>query len=413
MSDEFKMVFEYTSYKDIDLKGKKILIRPDINSNIDVENNTIRESPRIQALADALEEFKECAVVIMAHQSRPGSKDFTSLKLHANELKKYTDLPVKFVDDIFGEKAVQTIKDLKVGEVLVLDNVRKWDTENEIFEDFSEAEKTEMIQTLAPLFDYFIADAFGAAHRAQPSIIGWPSLVAGPTVIKEFEYMSKVLENPDKPLAMLIGGAKAIDKFKAMEYNFENERLDYALCAGLTAVLILEAIGINTGAPNKDAISKDLSKAKDEIKSTYEKFKEKIILPKDLVIEKDGEREDIDINKVGEYDEVTGDIGKETTNEFENIMQKCRTIIANGPPGIFEKEIFRKGTKEMAAAMAKATKENNALSIIGGGEFGTAAEMFGYSDDISFISTGGGAMLEILSGIDVPLVKALRLKIEI
>ncbi|TXT58053.1 MAG: Phosphoglycerate kinase [Promethearchaeota archaeon] len=403
-------MFEYTSYKDVDLKGKKVLIRPDINSNIDVENNKIRESPRIQALGEALDEFKDCAVVIMAHQSRPGSKDFTSLNLHADELKKYTDLPVKFVDDIFGEKAVQAIKNLKVGEVLVLDNVRKWDTENKTFDEFSEAQQTEMIQKLSPLFDYFIADAFGAAHRAQPSIIGWPTLVAGPTVVKEFEYMQKVLENPDKPLTMLIGGAKAIDKFKAMEYNFENERLDYALCAGLTAVLILEAIGINTGEPNKNAISKDLNKAKDEIISTYEKFKDKIILPRDLVIEKEGKREDIEVEKVGDYNAVTGDIGAKTSKEFEEIMKKSKTIIANGPPGIFEKEIFREGTKEMAEAMAKATKENDALTIIGGGEFGTAAEMFGYSDTISFISTGGGAMLEILSGIDVPLVKALREK---
>jgi phosphoglycerate kinase len=404
------MVFEYTSYKDVDLKGKKILIRPDINSNIDVENNTIRESPRIQALAKALEEFKDCAVVIMAHQSRPGRKDFTSLKLHADELKKYTDLPVKFVDDIFGEKAVQAIKDLKVGEVLVLDNVRKWDKETTIFEDFSEAEQTEMIQTLAPLFDYFIADAFGAAHRAQPSIIGWPTLVAGPTVIKEFEYMGKILENPDRPLAMIIGGAKAIDKFQAMKYNFENDRLDYALCAGLTAILILEALGKDTGKPNKEAIADDLAKAKDEIVATYEKFKDKIILPTDLVIEEDGGRKDIVIDEVGDYNEVTGDIGEATTSEFENIIQKSKTIIANGPPGIFEKEVFRKGTKEMSAAMAKATENNDALSIIGGGEFGTAAEMFGYSDNISFISTGGGAMLEILSGIDVPLVRALREK---
>lgn len=404
------MVFEYTSYKDVDLKGKKILIRPDINSNIDVENNTIRESPRIQALAEALEEFKECAIVVMAHQSRPGRKDFTSLKLHADELKKYTDLPVTFVDDIYGDKAVQAIKDLDVGEVLVLDNVRKFDKETTNFDDFSVAQQTEMIQTLAPLFDYFVADAFGAAHRAQPSIIGWPTLVAGPTVIKEFEVMSKLLEDPKKPLAMLIGGAKAIDKFQAMQYNFENDRLDYGLCAGLTAVLIFEALGTPTGEPNRELIADDLKKAKDDINEVYEEYKDKIILPMDLTIEEDGEREDIDVEEVGKHDKTTGDIGDKTIEKFTKIIKQCKTIIANGPPGIFEKEIFRKGTNEMATAMAEATKENDAFTVIGGGEFGAAAEMLGYADDISFISTGGGAMLEILSGIDVPLVRALREK---
>jgi len=403
-------MFDYKSYKDVDLKGKKILMRVDINSNIDVENNRIRESPRIHALIPSLEELKESAVVIMAHQSRPGKKDFISLELHAEEIRKLLDRPVKFVEDIFGEKAINAIKDLKVGEVLVLNNVRMWELETKQFKDFSEAENLEMIKTLSPLFDYFIADAFGAAHRAQPSIIGWPTLVAGPTTVKEFEYMSKILESPEKPMIMLIGGAKAIDKFKAMEYNFENGKLDYALCSCLTAILILEAIGVETGEPNRGAIAKDLEEAKDNIKKTYEKFKDKIILPKDLIIEENGNRKAIAISELKNYNAVTGDIGPLTTEEFKDIIMKAKTIIANGPPGIFEKEVFRKGTFDMVEAMALAAKNCGALSIIGGGEMGTAAEMSGYAQDVSFISTGGGALLEILSGKDVPMVRALREK---
>jgi phosphoglycerate kinase len=403
-------MFDYKSYKDVDLKGKKILMRVDINSNIDVENNRIRESPRIHALIPALEELKDSAVVIMAHQSRPEDKDFTSLEMHAAEIRKLLNRPVIYVEDVFGEKALKAIRDLKVGEVLVLNNVRTWELENKTFKDFSEAGKLEMIQTLSPLFDYFIADAFGAAHRAQPSIIGWPTLLAGPTTVKEFEYMSKILENPEKPIVMLIGGAKAIDKFNAMKYNFENDKLDYALCSGLTAVLIMEAIGIETGEPNKRAIAKDLEKAREDIKATYEKFKDKIILPKDLVIDDNGNRKAISIDELKEYNAVTGDIGPKTTEEFKNIILNAKTIIANGPPGIFEKEVFRKGTFDMAEAMAEAAKNRGALSVIGGGEMGTAAEMSGYAQDVSFISTGGGAMLEILSGKEVPMVRALREK---
>ncbi len=403
-------MFEYKSYKDVDLKGKKVLIRPDINSNIDIENNKIRESPRIHALIPALNELKDSAVVVMAHQSRPGAKDFTSLELHAGEIRKLLDRPVKYVDDVFGEKAVQAIKDLKAGEVLVLNNVRTWDTENKQFKDFAEAEQLEMIQTLAPLFDYFIADAFGAAHRAQPSIIGWPTLLAGPTTVKEFEYMSKILENPGRPMVMLIGGAKAIDKFIAMEYNFDNERLDYALCSGLTAILILEAIGISTGEPNRKVIAKDLEKEQERIKATYEKYKDKIILPKDLIIDDNGNRKVVAVDEIGKYNAVAGDIGPKTTEEFKEIVLKAKTIIANGPPGIFEQEVFRKGTFDMAEIMAEVSKNKGALTVIGGGEMGTAAEMSGYANDVSFISTGGGAMLEILSGKDVPMVKALREK---
>ena len=403
-------MFEYKSYKDVDLKGKKVLIRPDINSNIDIENNKIRESPRIHALIPSLNELKDSAVVVMAHQSRPGAKDFTSLELHAGEIRKLLDRPVKYVDDVFGEKAVQAIKDLKAGEVLVLNNVRTWDTENKQFKDFAEAEQLEMIQTLAPLFDYFIADAFGAAHRAQPSIIGWPTLLAGPTTVKEFEYMSKILENPGRPMVMLIGGAKAIDKFIAMEYNFDNERLDYALCSGLTAILILEAIGISTGEPNRKVIAKDLEKEQERIKATYEKYKDKIILPKDLIIDDNGNRKVVAVDEIGKYNAVAGDIGPKTTEEFKEIVLKAKTIIANGPPGIFEQEVFRKGTFDMAEIMAEVSKNKGALTVIGGGEMGTAAEMSGYANDVSFISTGGGAMLEILSGKDVPMVKALREK---
>jgi phosphoglycerate kinase len=403
-------MFDYKSYKDVDLKGKKILMRVDINSNIDVENNRIRESPRIHALIPSLEELKDSAVVIMAHQSRPGKKDFISLELHAGEIRKLLDRPVIFVEDIFGEKAINAIKDLKVGEVLVLNNVRMWELETKQFKDFSEAANLEMIKTLSPLFDYFIADAFGAAHRAQPSIIGWPTLVAGPTTVKEFEYMSKILESPEKPMIMLIGGAKAIDKFKAMKFNFENEKLDYALCSGLTAILILEATGVETGEPNRAGIAKDLDKAKDDIRETYEKFKDKIILPKDLIIEDNGNRKAVDVSELKDHNAVTGDIGPKTTELFKEIIMKAKTIIANGPPGIFEKEVFRKGTFDMAEAMALAAKNCGALSVIGGGEMGTAAEMSGYAQDVSFISTGGGAMLEILSGKDVPMVRALREK---
>ena len=403
-------MFDYKSYKDVDLKGKKVLMRVDINSNIDIENNRIRESPRIHALIPSLKELKESAVVIMAHQSRPGKKDFTSLELHAEEIRKLMDRPVIYVEDVFGKKAINAIKDLKVGEVLVLNNVRTWELETKQFKDFSEAANLEMIKTLAPLFDYFIADAFGAAHRAQPSIIGWPTLVAGPTTVKEFEYMSKILEAPEKPMVMLIGGAKAIDKFKAMKFNFENDKLDYALCSGLTAVLIFEAIGVETGEPNRRVIAKDLDKAKDDIKETYEKFKDKIILPIDLVIDDNGDRKAINIDELKDYNAVTGDIGPKTTEKFKSIIMKAKTIIANGPPGIFEKEVFRKGTFDMAQAMAEATKTQGALSVIGGGEMGTAAEMSGYAQDVSFISTGGGAMLEILSGKDVPMVRALREK---
>ena len=405
------MKIDYTSYKDVDLKEKKVIIRVDINSNIDVEKMEIRDSPRIRALVPALNDyFKDSAVIILAHQSRPGRDDFTDLDIHAKEIEKYLGRPVKFVRDIFGEQAVNAIKELKPGEVLVLNNVRKWEPETKGYKDFSEAENTEMVKTLFPLVDYVIVDAFGAAHRAHVSIIGWPKMLAGPITDKELDALKKIMDVPDKPMAMLIGGAKAIDKFKAMKYNFDNEKLDYALCSGLTAILIFEALGKNMGEPNHKIIANDLEENKEMIKETYGKYKDKIILPEDLIIDDNGNRKAIGIDEAGTYNTTTGDIGPKTAEQFKDIIMKCKTIIANGPPGIFEKEVFREATNEIVKAMVKATKEKGALTIIGGGEMGAAASMAGLADDVSFISTAGGAMLEILSGKDLPMIKALREK---
>lgn len=405
------MKIDYTSYKDVKLKGKKILMRVDINSNIDLEKMEIRDSPRIRTLVSALNEhFNKSAVIILAHQSRPGREDFTDLDIHAREIEKYLGRPVKFVKDIFGDLATQAIKDLNPGEVLVLNNVRKFEGEMKNYEDFSEAENTEMVKTLFPLVDYVIVDAFGAAHRAHASIVGWPKMMAGPITDKELDALKKIMQGPEKPMAMLIGGAKAIDKFKAMKYNFDNDKLDYALCSGLTAILIFEALGKNMGEPNHKIIAEDLEANKDMIVETYEKYKDKIILPEDLIIDDNGNRKTIEIDEAGTYNTTTGDIGPKTVDKFNEILMKCKTIVANGPPGIFEKEVFRKGTNEIVGTMVAATKKNNALTIIGGGEMGAAASMAGKADDVSFISTAGGAMLEILSGKDLPMIRALREK---
>ncbi len=404
------MKIDYTSYKDVDLKGKKVLMRVDINSNIDVEKMEITKSPRIGVLVPFLNEiYKESAVIIIAHQSRPGNDDFTDLDIHAREIERQLGRPVKFVKDIFGDIAVNAIKELKPGEVLVLNNIRKYEAEMKSYDDFSEAENLDMIKTLFPLVDYAIVDAFGAAHRAHASIVGWPKMIAGPITDRELNNLKKIIEAPDKPMAMLIGGAKAIDKFKAMKYNFENEKLDYALCSGLTAILIFEALGKNMGEVNHKIIAKDLEVNKDMLVNTYKKYEDRIILPVDLIIEENGARKTITIDETGSYNTTTGDIGPKTVEKFKEIMKKCKTIIANGPPGIFEMEVFRDATNEMVSAMVEATK-NGALTIIGGGEMGAAAEMSGMADGVSFISTAGGAMLEIISGKELPMIRALREK---
>ncbi|MHA1339558.1 MAG: phosphoglycerate kinase [Promethearchaeota archaeon] len=399
---------KFKSVDDFDLKGKKVLLRVDINSSIDLEKNQIRKDPRIRAILPTLEALKDSAIVILAHQSRPGKKDFTSLELHANKLKEYLGDRVKYVDDIYGKKAINAIKALKPGEILVLDNVRKVDIENKNM-SIEEAEQAPHIKTLAPLFDFYVNDAFGAAHRSQPSLIGWPTLICGPLVKKELEMVNRIF-NPERPSVMLVGGAKADDKFKALKFNLEEGKLDYALVCGLTATMMILAKGEKLSEEDEKLVKEYVEQLKPQILELMDKFSDKILFPEDVAVEENGKRKEYPIEKIKEINKPIGDIGEKTIKKFADIIEKAKTVVANGPPGIFEKEIFTKGSFELVKAMAKATQKNGAYTVIGGGEMGTAAEMSGLADKISMISTGGGALLNIISGKKVPLIQALEAK---
>ncbi|MHA1681918.1 MAG: phosphoglycerate kinase [Promethearchaeota archaeon] len=396
------MELKYKTINDVDLAGKRVLLRVDMNSTVDLEKNELREDPRIRAIVPTVKALAKSKLVVVAHQSRPGKKDFVNLKLHAKHLDGYVDQKVTFVEDIFGDDAVRAIKNLNDGEVLVLDNVRKFSQENDTMTP-EEAANTELVKTLAPLFDYFVNDAFGAAHRAQPSIIGWPTLLAGPLVEKELKVLNKIVLNPDKPMVMLVGGAKAKGKYKACKYNIENDKADKVLIAGLTAVLLFEAKGESLGEANKKLIAKDLEKIGDDAKAFMEKYGDRVILPVDFAYEKDGARAIASPGEISSMNVGQGDVGPKTIELFKKEIMKSKTVVANGPPGIFEKSIFQKGTYDLIDAMA----ESPGYTVIGGGEMGTAAEETGKAREISFISTGGGAMLEFLSGKSLPLLEAL------
>ncbi|MHA1776145.1 MAG: phosphoglycerate kinase [Promethearchaeota archaeon] len=397
---------KFKKITDFDIKNKKILVRVDINSSIDLEKNEIRSDPRIKAIVPTLEALKEAAVVLIAHQSRYGKPDCIDLELHAKQLNEYLGGRVKFVKDLFGDEAIAAIEALQPGEILVLNNVRLWKKETEV-KSIEEAEKTELITRLSPLFDYFVNDAFGAAHRAHVSLIGWPTICAGPTVVRELKMVQKLFK-PEKPSVWLVGGAKAWDKFQALSYNLENGSIDKALVCGLTAILILEATGVPMGDANKKFIADDLAKHGDEIRTVYEKYRDSIELPIDLAYEENGSRKEVVTKEVGAMNVSTGDIGRKTIDKFKDILKGAKTIVANGPPGIFENENFKQSSFEIVDAMAAAA-ENGAFVAIGGGDMGAVAEMSGHADKIT-ISTGGGALLKILSGKDLPLLQVLRNK---
>jgi len=397
----------FKSIDDFDLKGKKVVLRIDINSSIDLEKNEIREDPRIRAALPTFESLKDSAVVVIAHQARPGKPDFTSLELHYLKIKGYLGDRVKYVDDIYGEKAIEAIKALRPGEILILNNIRKVEVENKNG-TIEEAEQTPHIKALAPLFDYYINDAFGAAHRSQASLVGWPTLISGPLVKKELDMVNKLM-NPEHPSVMLIGGAKADDKFKALKFNLENGKIDYALVSGLTSTMMMVANGVKLSEGDHKLVDKYAEELKGDILGVLGKFGDKVVFPDDFAVKENGIRAEYPVEKISENNLSIGDIGQKTIEKFSAIIKNAKTIVANGPPGIFEEEIFTKGSYALVKAMADAT-EKGAYTVIGGGEMGTAAEMSGLADKMSRISTGGGALLRILSGKKVPLIKALESK---
>ncbi len=397
---------KFKSILDENFQGKKIVMRVDINSSINLEQMAIRSDPRIQALVPTLELLKESAVVLIAHQSRFGKKDCIDLELHAQQLNKYLNGRVSFVRDLFGEDAVNAIKALEPGKVLLLNNVRKWETETKV-KSIEEAETTELITKLAPLFDYYVHDAFGAAHRAHVSLVGWPKIWAGPTVEKELKMVQKLF-NPEKPAMWLVGGAKAIDKFKAIKHNLESGHIDKVLLCGLTAILMLEAKGIDTGAANRKFIQSDLDENREEIKQVCEQYADNLLFPIDLAYDNDGVRGEAELKEIPALGKDTGDIGSKTLDIYMDELRNAKTIVANGPPGIFEMEIYKKSSFQVLDAMAEAGRKGG-LVCIGGGEMGSVAQMSEHADAVT-ISTGGGALLAILSGKDVPLLKVLREK---
>ena len=395
---------------DINIENKTILVRVDFNSPIDPKTKKILDDTRIRIHAErTLRELVErkAKTVIMAHQGRLGDPDFTSLEQHANILSKILGIDVKFVNDIFGEKAINTIKQLMSGEVLVLENVRSWknETKKATAEEHS---KTEMVQKLAPYIDVFCIDAFAAAHRPHVSLIGFAPVVnhviAGRVMEAEIRALYKVRNNPEKPCTYILGGAKAEDAADVVENILSQKIADYILTGGLIANLFLYSKGIDLGEPNNNILKKKgFTEFTEKIKSLLEKYPQNIILPVDLAVEINGSKKDIEIQELP-TNYLIKDIGKQAVDQYAEIIKESKTVVMSGPMGIFEQEPFDEGTRKIFEAMA----ESKAFTLIGGGHTIAAAHKLGYLNKFSHISTGGGALIDYLIKGSLPVIEVLK-----
>ncbi len=382
---------------DVDVYGKTALVRCDLNVPVDKQTKEIRETFKIEAHKETLQELVErgAKVVVISHQSRLGKPDCISLKQHAAVLSRMLEKEVKFVDDIFGEKAKAAIKGMKPGDVVLLENLRMHDEENRIGSPH-DMSKTQMVQELSKLADLYICDAFACTHRSQPSMVGFPHVM--PSAVarlmeKELKAVMQVNVEPKPPMGYVLGGAKLEDTFLMVENALTKGLADYVMVTGVPSLAFLKAKGRDLGKANDAFLAKNgYEKYHEEAARIMKGFEGKIYLPVDLAVEKDGKRVELDVDELPAEFPIK-DIGSKTIEEFSRIIGSLNTVFCNGPAGVFEDDRFADGTKAVFKAMA----DSEAYSVIGGGDTSAAIRNLGISG-FDHVSSGGGALLHLLAG---------------
>ncbi|QTL97064.1 phosphoglycerate kinase [Iocasia frigidifontis] len=385
--------------KDVNFKGKKTLVRVDFN--VPLEDGKITDDTRIEAALPTIKYLIEegARVILMSHLGRPKGKAVDSLRLDpvAKRLADILGQEVSKVDDCVGDEVKKAVETLQDGDVLLLENTR--------FHAEEKANDPEFAKELASFADIFVSDAFGAAHRAHASTVGvteYIPSVAGFLMQRELNALDDVMQNPESPFVAIMGGAKVSDKIGVIRNLMK--KVDYLLVGGGIANTFLRASGYETG---KSLVEEDkLDLAKDLLKETEEKSVE-IVLPIDVIVaDKFDKNAD---SKVVAVDEIPADWqsldsgGPETIAKYTEIIKNSRTVIWNGPLGVFEFDKFAKGTNAIAQALA----DSNAKTIIGGGDSAAAIKKAGLEDKMTHISTGGGASLMFFEGKPLPGVEAL------
>ena len=409
------MRFGIRTLDELQLSGKTVLCRVDINQPVDREKGTLESINRIRACVPTVRELsdKGAKVVLMAHQgSDIEYKNYYTTKPHAAVLSELLGREVKWIDDVCGPAAREAIRSLKDGEILLLDNVRFVAEEQTLFEQklrltHEQQAKTLLVEKLAPLADCYVCDAFAAAHRDQPSLCGFEQVLPsamGRLFEEEYCTVSQVMEEPARPCVFVLGGAKISDAFLMMQTVLSRGVADHIVTGGLVGNIFLTALGEQIGQGSVDFILKsNYGEYIDRAKELYAQYGDKIVLPKDLGWVENGERREALLGEVP-ADIGAIDIGHETAREYSELILNAGTVFVNGPMGVFEQAPSEYGTRAVWDAIAN----TKGKSVLGGGDSITATEKFGLTDKMGYICTGGGALIRFLSGEELPVVRALR-----
>lgn len=397
----------FNTIDDFDVEDKTVLVRVDVNSPVDPGSGIILDDTRLKLHAQTIKELakKGARVVIIAHQSRPGKDDFTTLSQHADALSDILNLRVKYVDSIFSTSAKKAIRDLKAHEILLLENVRFF-SEETLSRTPEEQSETILVRELSPLIDYFVNDAFAAAHRSQASLVGFtvntPS-AAGRVMEEELTVIQNALDDVEHPCVFLLGGMKPDDSIDVMENVLSNGTADSILTTGIVGNIVLWASGADIGQVNKDFIaSRGYEDMVDKARELIERFGDKVKYPIDVACEINGQREDIDYTEIP--NEAIFDIGVKTIAYYAKEIRDAKYIFANGPAGVFEDPKFAMGTEDLINAIAS----SEGFSLIGGGHIAAATAGLGLEDHMGHLSSGGGACISMLAGKKLAAVEALK-----
>jgi len=394
------------SIKDIEVTGKRVLVRVDFNVPLDANTGTISDDSRIRASLPTIEYLVDhkAKVILCSHLGRPGGKVDKGLRMEpvAKHLSHLMGLPIRMAPDCVGQEVREKVEELNDGDILFLENVR--------FHSEEEANDPQFARELALLADIYVDDAFGTAHRAHASTVGvarYLPAVAGFLMKKELEAMDKVLTAPEHPFACVIGGAKVSDKIGLVQNM--SKRVDMLLIGGGMAATFLKTQGHEVG---QSLVEEDkLGLAKNLLQGSKESGVP-ILLPIDVVVAKEikanASTRVVPITNIPSGSYIV-DIGPRTIELFSNELKTCRTIVWNGPVGIYEIPRFARGTKSLVKLLSTA----NATTVIGGGSSCEIVQEMGLGDRMTHVSTGGGATLRFLEGTPLPGVEALLDKREV
>ncbi|MEN6516912.1 MAG: phosphoglycerate kinase [Methanospirillum sp.] len=385
-------------------EDRTVLLRLDLNSPIDPGTGAILDDKRFREHLPTIRALDRAKVVILTHQSRPGKKDYTPLAAHARKLGAMLGKPVGYVEDVFGACARDAVAGMAPGDVLMLENVR-FNAEENLTLKPEDAAKTILVKRLAGLGDFFVNDAFGTAHRSQPTVVGLPMLMrsaAGLLMEREVSQLSRVFAGAPRPVVVVLGGTKVDDSIDVARHVLGNGVADTVVAIGVVANIFYLAQGLSIGGPSRALIEQlKYMPLVDVARDLLATYGDRIVLPSTVAVRENGARVEYPADRIPADAQVM-DAGAAAVAELAGVLSSAGTVVFNGPAGVFEDPAFALGTHELLKAAAEAD-----FSVIGGGHTAAVVEKLGIDDRFTHISTGGGACIEFLTGKTLPAVDAL------